>query len=271
MKLKKGSFRMVHRNFWRWCRASKIRGNTLLILLAIETGPWGAGQYTGCFRLGIYDLMDFTGLNHAEVSRAVDSLERCGAIVFDKDRQAVYVHGMLERQCPNFASSENTLQGIVNHIERMPEDSRAISAFIEAQSNVPELFELFEGYPPGGLREDLDTRDLRLEDLDTRDKESIIAEKTSALMPSPSSSSSPSNGNGKSKSVSKRSILSPKDARSIIDTLEQDARLLLIDLTAQVREYEIEPERAYYHALMQSQVEIPEEILDRLFPMEAAP
>lgn len=146
MALKNGSFRMLHRNHWRSFRKNKIRRETLLALIAIETGPWGEGHYTGCFQLGIYDIMDYTGLTEKEVSHAIDILERHGGIVFDRERHVMYVHGMLERQCPNYAANgNNIIQGIANHIERMPEGSRAVAAFINAQSNVPELFELLEG------------------------------------------------------------------------------------------------------------------------------
>lgn len=157
MTLKKGSFRMVHRSWWRGCRANRIRGNPLLVLLAVETGPWGEGHYTGCFRLGIYDIADYTGLTEAEVSKSIAFLERIGVIVFDRDRQVVYVKGMLARQSPNFATNgNNVLQGIVNHIDRMPEGSPAVSAFIEAQRNEPELYELLQGYPQGNSEGDIE-------------------------------------------------------------------------------------------------------------------
>lgn len=204
MALKKGSFRMMHRNQWRWCRANKIRGNTLLVLLAIETGPWGAGQYTGLFHLAIYDISDYTGLTEKEVDRAIDQLERPGVIVYDRRQQVVFVRGMLPRQSPSFASSENNLQGVSNHVERMPEGSLAVLEFIKAQVNIPELYELLEGYLEGEAEgegkgtsnrpEDLRPEDLKTlipEDLRPEDKDTVNAVKSPALTPSvqPSSSS----------------------------------------------------------------------------------
>ena len=176
MKLKKGSFRMVRRNWWRWCRTKKIRGNKLLVLLALETGPWGAGQYTGLYHISVTDIADFTGLEEKEVSRAFKSLERIGAIIYDRKKQIVFVRGMLERQSPSFASSENNLLGVVNHVERMPEGSPAVEEFIKAQQNIPELYELLEGYIEGeseGYSEK--TLDLRPEDLDTGYLNAVIA------------------------------------------------------------------------------------------------
>lgn len=195
---------MMHRNQWRWCRANKIRGNTLLVLLAIETGPWGAGQYTGLFHLAIYDIADYTGLTEKEVDRAIDQLERLGVIVYDRRQQVIFVRGMLPRQSPSFASSENNLQGVSNHVERMPEGSLAVLEFIKAQVNIPELYELLEGYLEGegegegkgtsNRPEDLRPEDLKTlipEDLRPEDKDTVIAVESPATTPplQPSSSS----------------------------------------------------------------------------------
>jgi hypothetical protein len=171
---------MLHRNWWRWCRSKKIRGNKLLVLLAIEAGPWGAGQYTGLFYISPADIADFTGLDDREVSRTIKLLERMDVIVYDRRKQIVFVRGMLERQSPSFASSENNLQGVSNHVERMPEGSPAVEEFIKAQNNTPELYELLEGYLEGeseGYSEQ--TLDLRPEDLDTSDQKTVIAPKDS--------------------------------------------------------------------------------------------
>jgi hypothetical protein len=150
--------------------------------LALEAGPWGAGQYTGLFRISIEDITSYTGLQEKEVGQAIDSLERLGAIVYDKKYQVVYVTGMLTRQSPSFASSENNLQGIANHVERMPEGSRAVQEFIKAQGNIPELFELLEGYLEGEPEGEskgysAQTLDLRPGDLDTGYKETVIKDK----------------------------------------------------------------------------------------------
>jgi len=184
MALKKGSFRMLHRDWWRLCRVRKIRRDTLLVLLALEAGPWGAGQYTGLFRISIEDITSYTGLQEKEVGQAIDSLERLGAIVYDKKYQVLYVTGMLERQSPSFASSENNLQGIANHVERMPGGSRAVQEFIKAQSNIPKLFELLEGYLEGesegespGESEGESAQTLDLKTLIPEDKETVIKDK----------------------------------------------------------------------------------------------
>jgi hypothetical protein len=198
---------MFHRNWWRWARANKIRRETLLVLLALEGGPWGSGHHTGLFHISVGEIAEYTGLNIKEVLQSIRTLERINHVVYDVDYQVVFVRGMLSRQCPNFNSSENTLQGVANHVFRMPETSRATREFIISQRNEPELYELLEGYIEGDPEGDTEgysekTGDLDTGDHETGDHESVIAGKDPALTPSvqPSSSSPPSTpGKAKSK------------------------------------------------------------------------
>ena len=201
MKLKKGSFRMLHRQWWRACRANKIQREALLVLLALEAGPWGAGQYTGLYHISPSDISNYTGLTDKEVAHALNTLERRNAIAYDRAMRVVFVKGMLARQSPNFASTEKNLLGVSNHVERMPEDSPAVREFVTAQRNVPELFELLEAYFDVGFEQ---TLDLRPEDPDTRNHETIISLRSDEMTPSVSpSSTSRTKGNGKGHPASK--------------------------------------------------------------------
>jgi hypothetical protein len=139
-------------------------------------------------------------LSEIEVLDAIAALERIGVIVYDRKKQIVFVRGMLARQSPSFAASGNNLLGVSNHIERLPEGSPAIRAFIESQRNVPELFELLEGYLEGESEGYLE-QTLDLKTLIPEDKETAISQKDRATTPpsNPSSTSfheEQSKGNG---------------------------------------------------------------------------
>jgi len=147
-RLKKGTFRMLHRNWWRYCRNQRIKGNELLVLLCLEAGPFGQGHYSGLFDAPISMISNYTGLTPTEISKSLAKLEKRGEIVYDREYQIVYVRGMLERQSPNWDSSDNTINGVYYHVERFPEDSIAVLKFIESKRNHAELGDLLEGYPP---------------------------------------------------------------------------------------------------------------------------
>jgi hypothetical protein len=210
MSWKKGSFRTIHRNHWRHFRSNKIRGNVLLVALFLETGPGGAGMYTGLYYCALADISDYTGLKIKEVGQAIEYLECRGDVVYDRDYGLVFVRGMMQRQSTNYASTENNLQGVMHHVERMPEGSRAVQEFINAQSNVPELFELLEPYleAESELESEVGTsqssKAVKLESSKDENQKSIIAaEEPRSMTPASSTSSSTSTstsetkGNGK--------------------------------------------------------------------------
>ena len=154
---------MLHRGWWRMCRKFRIRGNNLLVYLFLEAGPGGAGQYTGLYTVSIGDISDYTGLSDKDVERSIAELQRTKHIVYDPRKQVVFVIGMLARQSPNYSSSENSIQGVVNHVMRMPEGSIAVESFIKSQINNPELYDLLEWYLEGDEEGDIEqTLDLRL-------------------------------------------------------------------------------------------------------------
>lgn len=154
---------MLHRNWWRKCRSRKIRGDILLVYVFLEAGPGGAGQYTGLYRVSVDEISDYTGLSNKAVETCLQLLEKSNQIVYDYRKQVVFVQDMLDTQSPNFGSSENSLQGVAHHVERMPEGSKAVLAFIKhSEENYPELFELIEGYLEGYEDGDIEqTLDLR--------------------------------------------------------------------------------------------------------------
>jgi hypothetical protein len=214
--LKKGSFRLVHRNIWEaLAKFGKGNHREAIVFLYLETGPHS--NYTGLFQAPLIDIAKYTCLTIAEVLQAIDNLSRWGWIVYDKDRQMVFVKGMLFRQLGTTTPNEDNLKGVIFHVERMPEESPAVEAFISANREIPEIDELFKamygGVNPGGVsggategltKGTTPTRDLRLETLNSKletsneKQESVNAEKSLAstarvqpLSSTPESTSTP--------------------------------------------------------------------------------
>ena len=154
--LKKGTFRLVHRTVWEDL-ATFGKGNhrEVVVLLYLETGPHS--NYTGLFQAPVVDIARYTCLTVAEVHKAIENLLRLGWIVYDGDRQMVFVKGMLQRQLGTKTPNEDNLKGVIFHVERMPEESPAVEAFITANREIPEIEDLFEVMygpeVPGGVTE----------------------------------------------------------------------------------------------------------------------
>lgn len=141
--LKKGSFRLVHRNLWEaFAKFGKGHHREAFVFLYLETGPHS--NYTGLFQAPLVDIARYTSMTNAEVIDAIDNLSRWGWIVYDKDRQMVFVPGMLQRQLGTKTPNEDNLKGVIFHVERLPEESPAVEAFISANRGIPEIDDLFE-------------------------------------------------------------------------------------------------------------------------------
>lgn len=210
--LKKGSFRLVHRNVWEnLAKFGKGNYREALAFLYLETGPHS--NYTGLFQAPLVDIAKYTSMTNAETVQAIGNLSRAGWIVYDQDRQMVFVKGMLQRQLGTSTPNEDNTKGVLYHVERMPEESPAVESFITANREMPEIDELYEimygGDTPGGDTGGLTTgatptRDFELKTLNLKLETSneklhtVIAVKSPALTPcvQPSSSSPNSTPNG---------------------------------------------------------------------------
>ena len=199
---KKGSFRLVHRNVWETVsKFGEGYHREALVIMYLETGPHS--NYTGLFHASIVDISNYTCLTVQEVLQAIDNLSGWGLIVYDKDRQMVFVKGMLQRQLGTSTPNADNMKGVFYHIERMPEESLAVEAFISANRELPKIEDLYRvmygGDDPGGVtggsnqgghpNERLETLDLRLETRDVK-RENVIPQKASGttLCGQPSSS-----------------------------------------------------------------------------------
>jgi hypothetical protein len=143
-KFKKGTYRVVHNGVYAMFDKLDLSVEERLIFLYVETAP--ASNYTGLYYLSPCDISRATRIPRKIVDATMVSLSGRGLIVHDADRQLIFVHGMMARQNSSFADTEDNRTGIMYHVERMPEDSPAVDAFIEAQREVPDLYELLEAY-----------------------------------------------------------------------------------------------------------------------------
>jgi len=196
--LKKGSFRLVHRTVWEeLAKFGKGNHREALVFLYLETGPHS--NYTGLFQAPLVDIAKYTCLTVAEVLQVVDALSRGSWIVYDKDRQMVFVKGMLQRQLGTSTPNEDNTKGVIYHVERMPEESPAVEAFISANREISKIDDLYEvmygGEDPGGVsgrftKGSTPTRDFELKtlnlELDTRNEKHITVD----AVKSPASTSS---------------------------------------------------------------------------------
>ncbi len=143
-KFKKGTYRVVHNGVYAMFDKLDLSIEERLIFMYVETAP--ASNYTGLYYLSPHDISRATRIPRKIVDDTMVSLSRRGLIVHDTERQLIFVRGMMARQNSSFADTEDNRTGIMYHVERMPEDSPAVDAFIEAQRDVPELYELLEAY-----------------------------------------------------------------------------------------------------------------------------
>ena len=135
---KKGSFRIAHRSVWEmFTKFGKDTHPEAIVYLYLETGPHSI--YTGLFQAPIVDISKYTCLTVPEVVQAIDNLSRWGLIVYDNDRQMVFVKGMLQRQLGTSTPNADNTKGVFYHVERMPEGSSAVEAFISANREIPEI------------------------------------------------------------------------------------------------------------------------------------
>lgn len=149
----KGSFRTLHRTVWEmFLKLGGISLRERMVFLYFEGGPFT--HWSGLFAASIVDIVRFTGLDDKEVHQAIVNLSRLGMIVFDFDRQMVFVKGLLIRQL-GYSPNEKQALGIVRHVEELPGDSPAVRGFVREHKDTPELSEHFEGLydgddtPPG--------------------------------------------------------------------------------------------------------------------------
>lgn len=145
-RLKKGSFRMAHKNLWRMIRGlGKEAHREALVMLFLETSP--LAHYTGLYQTSIYDGAAYCCMSPKEVENALHGLAKRGLIVYDDHRQFVYVRGMAARQLGTNEFNDKNLQGIAYYAERLPEDSPAVQAFVADYSeNYPEIADFFNGW-----------------------------------------------------------------------------------------------------------------------------
>ena len=203
------------------------------VFLYLETGPHS--NYTGLFQAPIVDIAKYTRLTDTEVIRAIDRLSEWGWIVYDKDRQMVFVKGMLQRQLGTSTPNADNTKGIVYHVERMPEESPAVEAFISANREISEIEDLqkvmYGGDDPGGVtggsnkgghpNERLETLDLRHETRNEK-RENVIPQKTrgTTLRVQPSSptfestSTSTPNGNVKDSPIGSYGKATPEKSKA---------------------------------------------------------
>ena len=140
---KKGSFRPIHRTVWEmFPKLGMDAHREAIVYLYLESGPHS--HYTGIFTAPVVDIAKYTCMTSAEVIQAIDILSRRGLIVYDKERQMVFVKGMPQRQLGTATPNEDNVKGIVYHVERMPEESPAVEAFRTANSDLPETDELHD-------------------------------------------------------------------------------------------------------------------------------
>ncbi len=119
-----------------------------LVFLYFETGP--VTNWTGLYSAPPVDIAEYTRLTVEEVKASITNLERWGVIVYDHDRQLVFVSGLLNRQMRK-APNKSQAKGICRHVKEFAENSPAVIAFVAEHQESPELGEHFrkgkEGSP----------------------------------------------------------------------------------------------------------------------------
>lgn len=144
---KKGTYRILLTSVWNMFRKTSATPADRLVFMYLEAGP--RSHYTGLFQVHLVDIAEYTGLSDKEVLQALEKLARWELIVYDPSRQLVFVKGMLQRQLGTSTPNENNVTGIVYYVERMAEDSPAVTSFLEANREIPAINDLLECVPGG--------------------------------------------------------------------------------------------------------------------------
>lgn len=133
MAAKKVNYRTVHKSVWDACKAFPTgHYREALALIYLESGP--LAHWTGLYPAATVDIAEHTRLTVQEVEAAIVNLERWGLIVYDHDRQLVYVKGMLVRQLKGDPNECHQV-GINRHLEAFADCSPAVSAFNAAATD----------------------------------------------------------------------------------------------------------------------------------------
>ncbi len=149
--MQKGQFRIADKSVWDACKDSpEGHFHEALVLLYLETGP--VTNWTGLFAAPPVDIATYTRLPIQGVNAAIKELERRGLIVYDRERQLVYVKGLLLRQMKDIGPTEQQAIGIFRHVKQYSEASPAVIAFIdehrETRALAKHLKQNAEGGPP---------------------------------------------------------------------------------------------------------------------------
>ena len=213
----KPGFRVVMRNWWSTIATGCTeRENHILIYLETTN----LAHWTGLYTISPKDISRQTSMPIKDVLPTIDGLCGRSKIVWDGDRQLVYVRGFMLRQLGVDVPNQNQVEGLVRIIERMPDDSPAVKAFLQDHRHIPEIDELYETFyplpptplpitspqPEGGSR--CKVLGVRSEVLGERGKgkgDNVIAQKGRATTPASSipSSTSKTKGNGHGQPASK--------------------------------------------------------------------
>jgi len=184
-RFKPGSFRLLHGGIYKvLAKLPPEQHREHRVYLYLEAGP--NSHYSGLFHAFPADISKYTLVPIKEVPGTLRNLEKMGWIVYDKDRQLVHVCGMLKRQLGATELNEDNQKGIVYYIERMPENSPAVLAFLEENREIAEFDAILEDIPPpvpprvlppGTPHPVTPTSDIRLQtsDLETMKHDTVIA------------------------------------------------------------------------------------------------
>lgn len=137
--------RVVRRGWWNTILTlpgcTQQESHLLVYLETTHLALW-----TGLYPISPKDISRHTCMPVEEVLAAIDGVCRRGLIVYDGDRQLVYVRGLMLRQLGVDMPNKNQIEGLVRIIERMEEDSCAVRAFIEDHLEIPEIGELYRSF-----------------------------------------------------------------------------------------------------------------------------
>jgi len=140
-RFKKGSYGVVHNNVWKMFPKQLLTTDERIVFLFLDTGPLVGWE--GLYYISVHDIAHYTGLSAEAVTLAIASLSRRGLIVYDEIRSLMFVSGMIPRRLGTTPNDKQAM-GISFFAGRMPEDSPATRAFVEAYREIPGMEELFD-------------------------------------------------------------------------------------------------------------------------------